>query len=83
MWGGGSKEALLKNPCLVGYGETRSPLALDKDSATVFMEYIKRGFPQSLDCMPAAGTTAPATTASTLMLGFAEGMALEGTAIYP
>lgn len=68
----GSRERLLAEPCLVGYGETRSPLALDRDSATIFMEYIKRGFPQSLDCMPAAGTTAPATSAATLMLGFAE-----------
>ena len=65
----GSKERLLAEPCLIGYGETRSPLAFDKDSATIFMEYIKRGFPQSLDCMPAAGTTAPATSAATLMLG--------------
>jgi len=68
----GSKEELLKNPCLVGYGETRTPLSFDKDSAAIFMEYIKRGFPQSLDCMPAAGTTAPATSAATLMIGFAE-----------
>lgn len=68
----GSAEALRRNPILVGYGEARSPLCLDQNMAEVFVEYIKRGFPQSLDTMPAAGTTAPATSAGTLTLGLAE-----------
>ena len=68
----GSKEALRKKPILVGYGEARSPLCIDNNMASVFIEYIQRGFPQSLDTMPAAGTTAPATNAGTLALGIAE-----------
>ncbi len=68
----GSQEALRRRPILVGYGEARSPLCLDHNMAAVFIEYIQRGFPQSLDTMPAAGTTAPATSAGTLVLGLAE-----------
>lgn len=68
----GSREAWRQQPILVGYGEARSPLCLDHNMASVFIEYIKRGFPQSLDTMPAAGTTAPATSAGTLTLGLAE-----------
>ena len=68
----GSPEALHRQPILVGYGEARSPLCIDHNMASVFIEYIKRGFPQSLDTMPAAGTTAPATSAGTLTLGLAE-----------
>ena len=29
----------------------------------IFIEYIRRGLPQSIDCMPNAGLTAPATGA--------------------
>jgi len=68
----GSAEALRQQPVLVGYGEARSPLCIDRNMASVFIEYIKRGFPQSLDTMPAGGTTAPATSAGTLTLGLAE-----------
>jgi trimethylamine--corrinoid protein Co-methyltransferase len=68
----GSQEALRQQPILVGYGEARSPLCIDHNMADVFIEYIKRGFPQSLDTMPAGGSTAPATSAGTLTLGIAE-----------
>jgi trimethylamine---corrinoid protein Co-methyltransferase len=65
-------EALRARPILVGYGEARSPLTIDRNMAAVFIEYIRRGLPQSLDTMPAGGTTAPATSAGTLTLGLAE-----------
>ena len=71
----GSRERLMAEPCLVGYGESRSPLALDENMAGIFIEYVRRGFPQSLDTMPSAGTTAPATGAGTLALGLAETLA--------
>ena len=35
-------------------------------------DLVRRGFPQSIDTMPCAGTTAPATGAGTLALGIAE-----------
>jgi trimethylamine--corrinoid protein Co-methyltransferase len=38
----------------------------------VFLEYVKRGIPQSLDTMPNAGATAPMHPAGTLTLGIAE-----------
>jgi trimethylamine---corrinoid protein Co-methyltransferase len=68
----GGAEALRRQPILVGYGEARSPLTIGRDMAAVFIEYVRRGFPQSLDTMPAGGTTAPATNAGTLTLGLAE-----------
>ena len=68
----GNAKALQNKPVLVGYGEAHSPLCLDYNMASVFIEYIKRGFPQSLDTMPAGGITAPATNAGTLTLGLAE-----------
>jgi trimethylamine--corrinoid protein Co-methyltransferase len=68
----GGAQALREQPILVGYGEARSPLCIDNNMAAVFMEYLKRGFPQSLDTMPAGGSTAPATSAGTLTLGIAE-----------
>jgi trimethylamine--corrinoid protein Co-methyltransferase len=68
----GSAEAFRQRPILVGYGEARTPLTIGHDMASVFIEYIKRGFPQSLDTMPAGGSTAPATSAGTLTLGLAE-----------
>jgi len=71
----GSREALLREPVLVGYAETRTPLALDPNMAEIFIEYVRRGLPQSLDTMPAAGTTAPASGAATLALGLAETLA--------
>jgi trimethylamine--corrinoid protein Co-methyltransferase len=68
----GGSGPLLRQPILVGYGEARSPLTIDENMAAIFMEYLRRGFPQSLDTMPAGGTTAPATSAGTLTLGLAE-----------
>jgi trimethylamine--corrinoid protein Co-methyltransferase len=61
-----------KRPVLIGYGEAKSPLVIDENMAEIFMAYVEQGFPQSLDTMPAAGTTGPATSASTLALGLAE-----------
>ncbi|MHB0877754.1 MAG: trimethylamine methyltransferase family protein [Anaerolineae bacterium] len=68
----GSAEELRRRPVLVGYGEAKSPLVIDENMAQIFVEYVKRGIPQSLDTMPAGGTTAPATSAGTLSLGLAE-----------
>lgn len=68
----GSAEAVREQPVLIGYGEAKSPLVIDGNMAAIFVEYVKRGVPQSLDTMPAGGTTAPATSASTLALGLAE-----------
>ena len=68
----GSEEEVRRRPVLVGYGEAKSPLTIDENMASIFVEYVKLGIPQSLDTMPAGGTTAPATSASTLALGLAE-----------
>jgi trimethylamine--corrinoid protein Co-methyltransferase len=40
--------------------------------AEVFVAYVQAGVPQSMDTMPAAGTTAPASSAGALALGLAE-----------
>ncbi len=71
----GSIEALKAEPILVGYGEARSPLCLDGNMADIFIEYIRRGLPQTLDTMPNGGATAPMTAAGTLALGTAETLA--------
>lgn len=71
----GSRENLRREPCLVGYAESRSPLTLDENMTALFIEFVRRGFPQSIDTMPCAGTTAPATGAGTLALGLAETLA--------
>lgn len=71
----GDAERLRQHPILIGYGEARTPLCLDENMASVFIEYIRRGLPQSIDTMPAGGTTAPATSAGTLTLGIAETLA--------
>ncbi len=68
----GTEKAQRTRPILIGYGEAKSPLTLDAGMAGIFVEYVKAGFPQSLDTMPAGGTTAPATSAGTLALGLAE-----------
>jgi len=68
----GSEEALRREPVLVGYAEARSPLCLDRNMAEIFMEYIERGFPQTLDTMPNGGATAPVTAAGNLAVGVAE-----------
>lgn len=71
----GGKEQLRRNPVLIGYGEARTPLCLDEVMSDIFIEYIRRGLPQSLDTMPCTGTTAPGTLAGTLALGCAETLA--------
>ena len=68
----GSEAELRRRPILVGYAEARSPLCLDHNMADLFVAYVKCGFPQSLDTMPAGGTTAPVASAGTLVLGIAE-----------
>lgn len=68
----GSEAALRAEPILVGYGETRSPLCADYNMLDIFMDYIRRGFPQTMDTMPNGGATAPVTAAGTLALGMAE-----------
>ena len=71
----GSEEALRREPVLVGYGEARSPLCFDRNMVEIFMDYIERGFPQTLDTMPNGGATAPVTAAGNLALGIAETLA--------
>jgi trimethylamine--corrinoid protein Co-methyltransferase len=68
----GGPAELRRNPVLVGYGEARSPLCLDSNMAEILIDYVKLGLPQSLDTMPAGGTTAPITAAGTLAQGVAE-----------
>lgn len=68
----GSLDALKAEPILTGYGEARSPLCIDNNMLDIFMEYIRRGFPQTLDTMPNGGATAPVTHAGNLALGIAE-----------
>jgi trimethylamine--corrinoid protein Co-methyltransferase len=68
----GGAEALKRHPILIGYGEVRSPLCLDHNMADIFIDYLRRGFPQSLDTMPNGGATAPVTAAGVLALGAAE-----------
>lgn len=64
-----------ENPVIVGYAEVRSPLCFDQNMIDIFVEYIKRGVPQTVDCMPCGGTTAPMSTAGILALGAAETIA--------
>jgi len=71
----GSLAALQAEPVLVGYAEARSPLCLDHNMTDIFIEYIRRGFPQTLDTMPNAGATAPMTPAGALAVGIAETLA--------
>jgi len=70
----GGKEELRRHPVLVGYAEMRSPLCLDGNMAEIFMAYIERGLPQTLDTMPNGGATAPMAAAGILALGAAESM---------
>lgn len=71
----GSEDAVRREPILIGYGETRTPLCFDYNMIEIFMEYIRRGFPQTVETMPNAGATAPVTFAGTLALGAAETLA--------
>jgi len=70
----GSRQASIRHPVVMGYAETRSPLCFDQKMSDIFIEYAKMGFPQSLDNMPCAGTTAPASIAGTIALGLAESL---------
>ena len=71
----GGEEALRRAPVLIGYGEARSPLCFDRNMVEIFMEYIERGYPQTLDTMPNGGATAPITAAGILAQGSAETLA--------
>ncbi len=71
----GSAEAYRRHPVLVGYAELRTPLCFDRNMVEVFLEHIKLGVPQTLDTMPAGGSTAPVTPAAILALGTAESLA--------
>ena len=79
----GSRDESVKRPRIMGYAETRSPLCLDANMSDIFIEYAKMGFPQSMDCMPCGGTTAPASSAGTITVGLAEtlGCAVLGYAV--
>lgn len=68
----GGKEELRRDPILIGYAEARSPLCFDHNMVDIFVEYIKKGFPQILDTMTNAGATGPINPAGTLALGLAE-----------
>ena len=68
----GGPAEMRRNPVLVGYGEARSPLCIDRNMADIHIAYIRAGLPQTLDTMPAAGTTAPGTLAGCLAMGCAE-----------
>ena len=68
----GNMERLKQEPILVGYSEARSPLCFDRNMAEIFVEYVERGLPQTLDTMPNGGATAPVTAAGLLALGCAE-----------
>jgi trimethylamine--corrinoid protein Co-methyltransferase len=68
----GSKEEHRRNPVLVGYAEARSPLCFDRVMVEVMLAHLELGLPQSLDTMPNAGATAPATAAGALAIGMAE-----------
>lgn len=71
----GSRKELKKRPILIGYAEAKSPLTLDHNMCEIFIEYIKRGMPQSLDTMPDAGLTAPIHPAGLMAVGLAETIA--------
>jgi trimethylamine--corrinoid protein Co-methyltransferase len=71
----GSAEEFGRRPALVGYAELRTPLCFDRNMVEVFLEHLKLGVPQTLDTMPAGGSTAPVTAAAILALGTAESLA--------
>ena len=71
----GSAEEFRRHPALVGYAEMRTPLCFDRNMVEVFMEYVKLGVPQTVDSMPAGGSTAPVTGPAILALGAAETLA--------
>jgi trimethylamine--corrinoid protein Co-methyltransferase len=65
-------QRLKEAPVFVGYAEVRSPLAMDTNMVEIFMEYVRKGFPQTVDTMPSGGATAPVTAAGNLALAMAE-----------
>lgn len=71
----GSADAFRRRPQLVGYAEIRSPLCFDRNMVEIFLEYLRRGVPQTVDTMPNGGATAPMTAAGILALGAAETLA--------
>ncbi len=71
----GSLDALRAEPIFVGYGEARSPLCFDANMGDIFVEYIERGLPQTLDTMPSGGGTAPVTMPGLLAVAGAETLA--------
>jgi trimethylamine--corrinoid protein Co-methyltransferase len=71
----GSAEEFRRHPALIGYAETRSPLCFDRNMVEIFLEYLRLGVPQTVDTMPAGGSTAPVTAAGILALGAAETLA--------
>lgn len=71
----GSAEEFRRHPALIGYAETRSPLCFDRNMIEIFLEYLRLGVPQTVDTMPAGGSTAPVTAAGILALGAAETLA--------
>ncbi|HET6430156.1 MAG TPA: trimethylamine methyltransferase family protein [Phycisphaerae bacterium] len=68
----GSSTELKRRPILVGYAEARTPLCFDRNMVEVYLAYLKRGLPQSLDTMPNCGATAPMHPAGGLAVGVAE-----------
>jgi trimethylamine---corrinoid protein Co-methyltransferase len=71
----GSADEFRRSPALVGYAETRTPLCFDRNMAEIFLEYVKLGVPQTVDTMPAGGSTAPVTAPGILAIGAAETLA--------
>lgn len=71
----GSAAEFHRHPMLIGYGELRTPLCFDQNMVEVFLEYLKLDVPQTVDTMPAGGSTAPVTAAGILALGAAETLA--------
>ena len=58
---------------------------MDENMVEIFMEYVRRGFPQTVDTMPSGGATAPVTAAGNLAMAMAEtlGPMVLGFAIDP
>ena len=62
------------DPHVVTFAETEmvSPLRLRRNEATIVHEFWKRGYLAGIGSMPAAGASAPATLAGTLVVALAE-----------
>jgi trimethylamine--corrinoid protein Co-methyltransferase len=68
----GSREAFMKNPCLLTARETISPLFLDRAAADVLEGLAVRGLPCTVIPMPITGLSAPATPLGSVIIGNAE-----------